>query len=228
MTRISGSALCVHSLRGLAIAGLITGFASSAEAGGFFDALFGGFTAPRPVARAYADPSADVRSERTERSEAPAPAVSSSSGRRTFCVRLCDGRFFPLMAANNATPVETCNAVCPASKTRVFHGGTEIGSAMDANGARYSSLEQAFVYRKTIVPGCTCNGKDSFGLAPVDVMADPTLRKGDIVATSDGLKAFEGGRSEAHKTADFTPAQNSRVSGSLRDRLSTLRVSEQQ
>jgi Protein of unknown function (DUF2865) len=131
------------------------------------------------------------------------------------------GRFFPLMSANNATPVETCNAMCPAAKTRVFHGGSEIGSATDANGARYSSLEQAFTYRKTIVPGCSCNGKDAFGLAPVDVMADPTLRTGDIVATSDGLKAFEGGRSEAHKTADFTPAQNStRVSGSVRDRLS--------
>src|SRR5437588_6069107 len=103
MTRISGSTLCVHSVRGLAVAGLIIGFASTAEAGGFFDALFGGFSAPRPVARAYADPSADVR---TERSEAPAPAPSSS-GRRTFCVRLCDGRFFPLMSGNNATPVET-------------------------------------------------------------------------------------------------------------------------
>ena len=225
MTRISGNTLGAYSLRGLAIVGLVTGFVSSAEAGGFFDALFGGFTAPRPVARAYADPSADVR---TERSEAPASAASYS-GRRTFCVRLCDGRFFPLMAANNATPVETCNAMCPASKTRVFHGGTEIGAATDANGARYSSLEQAFLYSKTIVPGCTCNGKDAFGLAPVDVMADPTLRKGDIVATSDGLKAFEGGRDEAHKTADFTPAQNStRVSGSERDRLSTMRVSEQQ
>jgi hypothetical protein len=228
MIRISGGALCAHSLRALAVAGLIIGLGSSAEAGGLFDALFGGFNAPRPVARAYADPSADVKSERTERSETPASATSYS-GRRTFCVRLCDGRFFPLMAANNATPVETCNAMCPASKTRVFHGGTEIGAATDANGARYSSLDQAFVYRKTIVPGCTCNGKDAFGLAPVDVMADPTLRKGDIVATSDGLKAFEGGRSEAHQIADFTPAQNStRVSGSVRDRLSAMRVSEQQ
>ena len=227
MIRISGGALCAHSLRGLAVAGLIIGLGSSAEAGGLFDALFGGLSASRPVARAYADPSADMRSERTERSEAP--ATNSSSGRRTFCVRLCDGRFFPLMAANNATPVEACNAMCPASKTRVFHGGTEIGAATDANGVRYSSLDQAFVYRKTIVPGCTCNGKDAFGLAPVDVMADSTLRRGDIVATSDGLKAFEGGRSEAHKTADFTPAQNStRVSGSVRDRLSTMRVSEQQ
>jgi hypothetical protein len=89
MVRISGYTLGVHSLRGLAIAGLIAGFASSAQAGGFFDALFGGFTAPRPVARAYADPSADVRTERTE---APA-AAASSLGRRTFCVRLCDGRF---------------------------------------------------------------------------------------------------------------------------------------
>src|SRR5580692_11185015 len=42
MTRISSYTLGVHLLRGLAIAGLITGFASGAQAGGFFDALFGG------------------------------------------------------------------------------------------------------------------------------------------------------------------------------------------
>jgi hypothetical protein len=92
MTRISGYTLGVQSLRGLAIAGLITGYASSAQAGGFFDAVFGGFTAPRPVARAYADPSVDVRGERTE---APAAAASPSSGRRTFCVRCATGVSFP-------------------------------------------------------------------------------------------------------------------------------------
>src|SRR6202011_4551628 len=150
-------------------------------------------------------------------------------GRKTFCVRLCDGRFFPMMSAGNATPVQTCSAMCPAAKTKVFYGGGEIASATDASGARYTSLDQAFAYRKALVPACTRNGKDAFGLAPLDVMTDPTLRPGDIVATADGLKAFEGGKRDTHKAADFAPAQSSaRVSGSVRDRLSTLRVSEKQ
>jgi hypothetical protein len=236
MTRIQtsfGSALCLYSMRRLtplAVAGLMVGsFASTAQAGGFFDFLFGGGQrqATAPI-HAYADPSADGRGERdvrSERTETP----GYSGGRKTFCVRLCDGRFFPMMSAGNATPVQTCSAMCPAAKTKVFYGGGEIASATDASGARYTSLDQAFAYRKTMVPACTCNGKDAFGLAPLDVMTDPTLRPGDIVATADGLKAFEGGRRDAHKAADFTPAQSSaRVSGSVRDRLSTLRVSEKQ
>jgi hypothetical protein len=236
MTRIQtsfSSALCLYSTRRLtplAVAGLMVGsFASTAQAGGFFDFLFGGGQrqAAAPI-HAYADPSADGRGERdvrSERTETP----GTSGGRKTFCVRLCDGRFFPMMSAGNATPVQTCSAMCPAAKTKVFYGGGEIASATDASGARYTSLDQAFAYRKALVPACTCNGKDAFGLAPLDVMTDPTLRPGDIVATQDGLKAFEGGKRDAHKAADFTPAQNSpRVSGSVRDRLSTLRVSEKQ
>ena len=45
------------------------------------------------------------------------------------------------------------------------------------------------MYRQKIVEGCTCNGKDSFGLARIDVASDPTLRPGDIVATGDNVKA---------------------------------------
>ena len=58
-----------------------------------------------------------------------------------------------------------------------------------ANGARYANLENAFVYREKIVPNCTCNGKDAFGLAKIDVASDPTLKPGDIVATGDNQKA---------------------------------------
>ena len=36
---------------------------------------------------------------------------------------------------------------------------------------------------------CTCNGKDAFGLAKIDVASDPTLKPGDIVATGDNQKA---------------------------------------
>jgi hypothetical protein len=69
----------------------------------------------------------------------------------------------------------------------VFNGSA-IDHAVAGNGTRYASLENAFVYREKIVPGCTCNGRDSFGLAKIDVAHDPTLRQGDIVATGDNVK----------------------------------------
>jgi hypothetical protein len=103
-------------------------------------------------------------------------------------VRLCDGRYFPMQRHSNATSIQLCNAFCPAAKTQVFNG-TEIDHAVASNGARYANLQSAFVYRQKIVPDCTCNGKNEFGLAKIDVKSDPTLKPGDIVATGDNQKA---------------------------------------
>jgi hypothetical protein len=193
----------------MAIVGaMVVGFASSAEAGGLFDALFGGFggfaVPNRAPTYTYSDPSADVRSE----------------GGKAFCVRLCDGRYYPIISGgSNSTPVQMCSAMCPAAKTKVFNGG-EIATAMDSTGVRYSKLDQAFAYRKSVVPGCTCNGKDAFGLVNVDIASDPTLRAGDMVATADGLKPV------GRKSMEFAPP--SKVSGALRERISDLRAPEKQ
>jgi hypothetical protein len=193
-----------------AVAGVIVcSLASSAEAGGFFDSLFGGFGAQQRPTYAYSDPSASV-----VKSEPSAPSYSGMA----FCVRLCDGRYYPIASGSaNSTPVQMCSAMCPAAQTKVFHGG-EIGSAADSTGARYAKLDQAFAYRKSVVPGCSCNGKDAFGLVTVDVASDPTVRAGDIIATADGLKP--AGR----KSVEFAaPSNASKVSGSSRDRISDLR-----
>ena len=72
------------------------------------------------------------------------------------------------------TPVETCRAICPSSQTKVFFGA-EIDSATARDGAHYSDLNTAFLYRKQLVANCTCNGKDAFGLVPLDAKTDPTL-----------------------------------------------------
>jgi hypothetical protein len=45
------------------------------------------------------------------------------------------------------------------------------------------------VYRQRVVENCSCNGTDSFGLARIDVAADPTRRPGDIIASGDNVKA---------------------------------------
>jgi hypothetical protein len=195
-------------IRVLAIAALIlANTVSGVKAAGLFDGILGLFGLQAPAPEAKPDP---------------------LSYGKTYCVRLCDGRYYPVASAGNATPVQMCSAMCPASKTRIFRGG-EIDNAVDDKGARYRDIEQAFAYRTNLVPGCTCSGKEAVGLAPVDVMADPTLQPGDIVATADGLKVFQGAAGDTHRTAEFTPiAKSAWVSRDVRSRLSKVRVSEKQ
>jgi hypothetical protein len=81
--------------------------------------------------------------------------------------------------------------MCPASKTKVFFGST-IDTAVAGDGTRYGSLDNAYLYRKRLVADCTCNGRDAFGLVPLPVAGDPTLRPGDIVVTANGLMAYAG------------------------------------
>jgi Protein of unknown function (DUF2865) len=160
-----------------------------AQAQGFFDLFFGGPQRSRHVPH-QANPYSDPNQHGSDRyGERPARAPSSGGGRSlAYCVRLCDGRYFPMPRHAGATSIQLCNAFCPAAKTQVFNG-SQIDHATASNGARYADLANAFVYRQRVVADCSCNGKDSFGLARIDVASDPTLRQGDIVASGDNVKA---------------------------------------
>ena len=116
-------------------------------------------TAP-PQASFFADPLSQNRSR---------AAAASGSG-PAFCVRSCDGRYFPL-TARNASPAQLCQAFCPASPTKVFFG-SNIDGASSATGERYADSENAYAYRKAMRADCTCNGRDPAGLAPVDLTLD--------------------------------------------------------
>jgi hypothetical protein len=175
----------------IALAVLATGLPvpASAQNENFLEMLFGRPQSRQYVpqqARPYADPG---QADRTF-GERPASAPSAGGGgaRVAYCVRLCDGRYFPIQRHANASPAQLCSAFCPATKTQVFNG-SQIDHAYAGNGQRYADLENAFVYRQKIVDNCSCNGKDSFGLVRIDVAADPTLRPGDIVSTGDNVKA---------------------------------------
>ena len=162
--------------------GLLAGFATSpASAQGLFDMIFGGAERPRhyvpPGGHAYQDPG--------QYGERPATPSAGTGRAVAYCVRTCDGRFFPIQRHANATSVQLCSALCPAAKTQIFNG-SQIDHAVAANGQRYADLDNAFVYRQRLVDGCTCNGRDAFGLAKIDVASDPTLRKGDLIAAADG------------------------------------------
>jgi len=111
------------------------------------------------------------------------PAVAGSGP--AFCVRSCDGKYFPLMRGA-ASPTQMCQAFCPASPTKIFFG-SNIDHAYASTGERYADSENAFAYRKALRADCTCNGRSPAGLAPVDLAMDGSLRSGDVVATGGGL-----------------------------------------
>jgi hypothetical protein len=115
--------------------------------------------------------------------EPPRPVAASSGP--AFCVRSCDGKYFPLMRGE-ASPTQMCQAFCPASPTRIFFG-SNIDNAYAATGERYADSANAFAYRKALRADCTCNGRSPVGLAPVDLAMDGSLRSGDVVATGTGL-----------------------------------------
>ena len=168
---------------GAAVLGCVGGAMPAAHAQDFFSALFGGFGGGER-APAVSLPFT-TEGGYGERREPRQPRVSGG-GRQAFCVRTCDGRYFPITATDSASRAASCNNFCPASETKIVYGSS-IDQAATENGKLYSELPNAFKYRTELVAGCTCNGKDQVGLAPVKVEDDPTLRKGDIVASADGL-----------------------------------------
>ena len=201
-----------------AVTAIFLAAAPSPASAGIFDFLFGPQqqAAPPPDVTSYAEPSAPLTRLPTDLG-----AVQPGSGRFVaFCVRLCDGQHFPLDHVTNATPVETCRAMCPASKTKIFFG-SDIDRAVAGDGARYADLDNAFVYRQRLVPHCTCNGKDAFGLAKFDLTSDPTLRPGDIVSTKNGFKVYAGkrGRTDAFTTVDSSMITAQLNAGFSRERL---------
>jgi hypothetical protein len=194
-----------------------------ASAEGLFDFFFGGAQKQQqqkapPQASFFADPFG------INQQPAPTPprAMASGSG-PAFCVRSCDGRYFPL-ARGNATPVQICQAFCPASPTKVFFGSS-IDSAASSSGERYADSENAYNYRKAMRADCTCNGRDPAGLAPVDLTLDTSLRAGDVIATTSGLVAYSGVKVGVNQTAEFTPvASYPGLTAEVRARLGEMKV----
>lgn len=169
-----------------------------AHAQDFFSALFGGLTRARTpyVSMPFANEDGSTPAPRSE--------TRRYGGGQAFCVRTCDGRYFPITASDNASRAASCNSFCPASETKLVFGSTIDNAATDT-GKPYSELPNAFRYRNEMVAGCTCNGKDQTGLAPVRIEDDPTLRKGDIVASENGLQVV-GRRDKRGASLNFSPA----------------------
>ena len=142
----------------------------SAGAQGFLDALFG-FSAP-PRSRDYDRPRVRERErEREPRSHSRdretsrpirayyAPQSNERSGTyRTYCVRMCDGYYFPLnYASTNLTrDAERCSASCEGARLFYHRTGGEPEEMVDLTGRAYTSYPIAFKHRTELVQGCQC------------------------------------------------------------------------
>ena len=81
---------------------------------------------------------------------------------RTLCVRTCDGFYFPIgdgvRRERLYADARACTQRCDG-EARLFYYPTNGGSVetmVDMTGKPYASLPTAFLYRKTLVEGCTC------------------------------------------------------------------------
>ena len=187
---------------GAAVLACVSALAPAAQAQDFFSALFGGMGRSRQpyISLPFAGDDGSMPVRRSE------PRRYGGGG-QAFCVRTCDGRHFPVTGSDNASRAASCNSFCPASETTVVYGST-IDNAATENGKQYSELPNAFRYRSELVAGCTCNGKDQIGLAPVSIENDPTLRKGDIVAGENGLLVAGRGSDKRGAELNFSPASD--------------------
>ena len=179
----------------------VSALAPAAQAEDFFSALFGGFGRSRApqMHLPFAGEGGPFAPQRDARPR--------FGGGQAYCVRSCDGRYFPVNGPDKQSRAEACNNFCPASDTKLVYGSS-IDTAATETGKPYSELPNAFRFREELVAGCTCNGKDQIGLAPVKIEDDPTLRRGDIVAAADGLMVVGRGADKRGAALNFSPASD--------------------
>jgi len=135
-----------------------------------------------------------------------------------YCVRTCDGKFFPVSRGGRKelSLDKICHAMCPSAQTKIFSGmGIEQSAATD--GQRYTAIPNAFAYRTKIVDNCTCNGRDPFGVAKIDLENDVTLQGGDLVVRNTGFALYRGGQ-------DFVPIERAGMSPAYVKQLQAIKI----
>jgi hypothetical protein len=135
----------------------------------------------------------------------------TSSQPRLLCVRTCDGAVVSLAkyeVADASHLHPSCDGACPGSETRLFRlpeNTDEISNAVEAGSkTTYAELVARVRAATASKPACVCGSivtKDHVGVD--SFFADPTLRYGDLIATSDGLRVFRGGGRFPHRASDF-------------------------
>lgn len=155
---------------------LSASFVPDATAQSFFQNLFGLGNAPAaapriPPPNRLGAPAHVTPAVQHERSSARAQSRASrddtktdeGTGRyHTYCVRTCDGYYFPISRAvprrSFRKDALACKSRC-GEEAKLFYGPVDSDAKaemVDLTGLDYGDLPNAFKYRKTLIAGCAC------------------------------------------------------------------------
>ncbi|MBG0811476.1 DUF2865 domain-containing protein [Methylosinus sp. H3A] len=164
--------------------------------------------------------------------------TETAGGGRSYCVRECDGYFFPVglysSASDTASHQRACGRLCPGARTTLYvmRGGSDkIEDAVAARGGGSYSRLMASLQRKgegEKDKECSChagqsNGGQSNESSIEAIYLDPTLRRGDAVMTTRGVEIFHGASRYPYSKNDFRPlARSPDLDEPIRRRLAAL------
>lgn len=136
------------------------------------------------------------RDARTEE-ERPQPRRASPI-LRTYCVRLCDGYYFPLSHAASRAKLgidaQRCDQACPGNARLFSHVvGQSVDDMIDANGRPYRLLDKAYVYRTTYDATCRCQPQPWSAEAAARHRAYAEAEQAQADKTKQSLQTREGG-----------------------------------
>lgn len=166
--------------------------------GDFFDYLFGpeppsAYPARRSfrVAPPRPRPRAPKAAKRYDGPPSDHVETDSTSG-GGYCVRACDGYYFPLIKSSLISGQQSCEFACPSAHVQLYQGDS-IEEARNAKGERYSALPAAFSFRDRLTAGCACNDpSSSHDYFRRLSRKDPTLRAGDVVVGEKEASVYSG------------------------------------
>jgi hypothetical protein len=117
---------------------------------------------------------------------------------RGVCVRVCDQRRFAIRLnlqdpGSEGSARQMCDAAGNGEATQFLVQRIADGGLPPDTAANFANP----------APGSSCQSVNEKATFTVPILADATLRQGDIVATREGLKVFVGGPQVPHSPADF-------------------------
>jgi Protein of unknown function (DUF2865) len=126
-----------------------------------------------------------------------------------YCVRLCDGFAFPVGNPSGPYGMQeaACRSACPGAEVMLYSApaGAKDFDSLSRGGQSYSALPNAFRYREKIDNTCRCTTPGATASASA-ILADFTLRRGDLVMSTSGFRHFDGGRQLPYRRNQFSDA----------------------
>jgi len=140
---------------------------------GFFGTLFGSRRVERLREDGTRVQSASTNPEEKTRGVVTKAAVSGGvegvhgiyrgGGMKTWCVRLCDGFYFPVSYSTNSSAYQRdlaiCQGRCPGADVSLYSHPSYLDPedmVSTVSGERYTKLPTAFAYRTTVSSNCSC------------------------------------------------------------------------